>query len=95
MFVAFCAAATSIIYPIFWTVWEILYAPIRLVLALAGFVAFTCGWISEMIGDLWQSVSGIFQLASVSKATVSTYEVSVWRSLWNDLFSQVGRHCNC
>jgi hypothetical protein len=48
-----------------------------------------------MIGDLWQSVSGIFQLASVSKATVSTYEVSVWRSLWNDLFSQVGRHCNC
>ncbi|KAG6748698.1 hypothetical protein POTOM_048631 [Populus tomentosa] len=83
--------ATSIIYPIFWTVWEILYAPIRLVLALAGFVAFTCGWISEMIGDLWQSVSGIFQLASASKATVSTYEVSVWRSLWNDLFSQVFR----
>lgn len=83
--------ATSIIYPIFWTVWEILYAPIRLVLALAGFVAFTCGWISEMIGDLWQSVSGIFQLASVSKTSVSTYEVSVWRSLWNDLFSQVFR----
>ncbi|KAJ6723744.1 hypothetical protein OIU74_008166 [Salix koriyanagi] len=83
--------AISIIYPIFWTVWEILYAPIRLVLSLAGFVAFTCTWISEMIGDIWQSVSGIFQLASVSEATVSTYEVSVWRSLWNDLFSQVFR----
>ncbi|CAK7349033.1 unnamed protein product [Dovyalis caffra] len=83
--------ATSIIYPIFWTIWEILYAPIRLVLALAGFVAFICAWISEMIGDLWRSVSGIFQLASVSEATVSTYEVSIWRSLWNDLFSQVFR----
>ncbi|KAJ6401370.1 hypothetical protein OIU84_016729 [Salix udensis] len=83
--------AISIIYPIFWIVWEILYAPIRLVLSLAGFVAFTCTWISEMIGDIWQSVSGIFQLASVSEATVSTYEVSVWRSLWNDLFSQVFR----
>ncbi|XP_034892434.1 uncharacterized protein [Populus alba] len=81
--------ATSIIYPIFWIVWEILYAPIRLVLALAGLVAFTCAWISEMIGDVWKFVNGIFQLAEASDARVSTYEVSMWRSLWNDLFSQV------
>ncbi|KAJ6334230.1 hypothetical protein OIU78_011190 [Salix suchowensis] len=84
--------ATSIAYPIFWIVWEILFAPFRLVLALAGLVAFTCSWISEMIGDIWQSVNGIFDLAAASDATVSTYEVSMWRSLWNDLFSQVGRH---
>ncbi|KAJ6686858.1 G1/S-SPECIFIC CYCLIN-E PROTEIN [Salix purpurea] len=82
--------ATSIVYPIFWIVWEILYAPIRLVLALAGLVAFTCSWISEMIGDIWQSVNGMFELAAASDATV-TYEVSMWRSLWNDLFSQVFR----
>ena len=92
LFVAFCAAATSIVYPIFWIVWEILYAPIHLVLALAGLVGFTCSWISEMIGDIWQSVNGIFELAAPSDATVSTYEVSMRRSLWNDLFSQVGRH---
>ncbi|KAJ6710751.1 hypothetical protein OIU74_011583 [Salix koriyanagi] len=67
------------------------YAPFRLVLALAGLVAFTCSWISEMIGDIWQSVNGIFDLAAASDATVSTYEVSMWRSLWNDLFSQVFR----
>ncbi|KAJ6390232.1 hypothetical protein OIU77_024452 [Salix suchowensis] len=65
--------------------------PFRLVLALAGLVAFTCSWISEMIGDIWQSVNGIFDLAAASDATVSTYEVSMWRSLWNDLFSQVFR----
>jgi hypothetical protein len=92
LFVAFCAAATSIIYPIFWIVWEILYAPIRLVLALAGLVAFTCAWISEMIGDIWKYLNGIFHLAAASDARVSTCEVSMWRSLWNDLFSQVGRH---
>ncbi|KAH8517888.1 hypothetical protein H0E87_005707 [Populus deltoides] len=83
--------ATSIIYPIFWIVWEILYAPIRSVLALAGLVAFTCAWISEMIGDIWKYVNGILQLAAASDARVSSCEVSMWRSLWNDLFSQVFR----
>ncbi|XWS75791.1 hypothetical protein CRYUN_Cryun01aG0122500 [Craigia yunnanensis] len=83
--------ATSVLYPIFWILWEMLYAPIRLVLALASFVAFVCGFISDLVGDIWQSLSSIIQLASASEATVSTYEVSIWRSLWNDLFSQVFR----
>ncbi|XVE72449.1 hypothetical protein DITRI_Ditri11bG0040000 [Diplodiscus trichospermus] len=83
--------AISIFYPIFWILWEVLYAPIRLVLALASFVAFVFGSISNLIGDIWQSFSSIIQLASASEATVSTYEVSIWRSLWNDLFSQVFR----
>jgi len=43
---------------------------------------------------MWQFVSSIFQFAaseaSVS-ATVSASEVSMWRTLWNDLFSQVVR----
>ncbi|XP_031265716.1 E3 ubiquitin-protein ligase MIEL1-like [Pistacia vera] len=38
-----------------------------------------------------QNNRSTFQLASTSEATVSTYEVSVWLSLWNDLFSQVFR----
>ncbi|XVF81575.1 hypothetical protein PTKIN_Ptkin15bG0165500 [Pterospermum kingtungense] len=83
--------ATSILYPIFWILWEILYAPVHLVLALASFVAFVCGSISDLVGDICRSLSSITQLASASEATVSTYEVSVWRSLWNDLFSQVFR----
>ncbi|XWS30990.1 hypothetical protein CRYUN_Cryun23aG0039100 [Craigia yunnanensis] len=81
--------ATSVMYPIFWILWELLYAPVRLVLALASFVAFVCGFISDLVGDIWRSLSSIIRLASASEATVSTYEVSIWRSLWNDLFSQV------
>ncbi|EOX93327.1 hypothetical protein QUC31_004073 [Theobroma cacao] len=83
--------ATSILYPIFWILWEILYAPIRLALALASFMASVCGFISDLVGDIWRSLSTVIRLASASEATVSTHEVSIWRSLWNDLFSQVFR----
>ncbi|XVF21031.1 hypothetical protein REPUB_Repub12eG0055600 [Reevesia pubescens] len=83
--------ATSVLYPIFWILWEMLYAPIRLVLAFASFVAFVCGFIFDLVGDIWRSLSSIIQLAFASEATVSAYEVSIWRSLWNDLFSQVFR----
>ncbi|XP_062152251.1 uncharacterized protein LOC133860690 [Alnus glutinosa] len=83
--------ATSILYPIFWILWELLYVPIRMVFALASLVAFICTSIHEMLGEIWQFVCGIFQLASASEVAVSTYEVSMWRSLWNDLFSQVFR----
>ncbi|KAJ0052933.1 hypothetical protein Pint_01963 [Pistacia integerrima] len=83
--------ANSVLYPIFWMLWELLYAPIRLVLALASFVAFIFAGISELLGNIWGAVSSIFQFASASEATVNAYEVSMWRSLWNDLFSQVFR----
>uniref|UniRef100_A0A5B7AGF6 G1/S-specific cyclin-E protein n=1 Tax=Davidia involucrata TaxID=16924 RepID=A0A5B7AGF6_DAVIN len=80
-----------IIYPIFWILWELLYAPVRLVLGLASFVAFTCTCIYDLLGDIWLFVSNVLQFASNAEATVSTYEVSMWRLLWNDLFSQVFR----
>ncbi|GAV72178.1 hypothetical protein CFOL_v3_15667 [Cephalotus follicularis] len=87
----FWSIAISILYPMFWILWEILSAPIRVVLALANLVAFVWTCISESIGDVWQSVSGLLQVASSSSVAVNTYEVSIWRSLWNDLFSQVFR----
>ncbi|KAM7275886.1 hypothetical protein ACFE04_017752 [Oxalis oulophora] len=84
--------ATSILYPVFWILWEILYVPVRVVLVLANLVAFIWTSTSDLMGSTWRFVSGIFQIASASKATVSTtYEVSLWRSLWNDLFSQIFR----
>ena len=89
--VIFGFAATSVLYPIFWIVWEVLYAPIRLVLGLANLIAFACESIYEMLKEIWEFVSSIIQLASASEASVTTYEVSIWRSLWNDLFSQVLR----
>lgn len=83
--------ATSIIYPIFWVLWEILYAPIRLVLLFSNFIAFICSFICDVLGEIWQSLSGLCQLGSASHTALSTSEVSMWRSLWNDLFSQVFR----
>ncbi|GMN53781.1 hypothetical protein TIFTF001_022902 [Ficus carica] len=83
--------ATTFLYPIFWIVWEIFYAPVRVVLALANLIALVCVSIYEILGDIWDFVSSIFRLASASESTMSTYEVSMWRSLWNVLFSQVFR----
>ncbi|KAG2712116.1 hypothetical protein I3843_04G102400 [Carya illinoinensis] len=83
--------AMTILYPISWILWEMLYAPVRIILTSASFMAFISTGLYEMLGEMWQFVSSIFQLASASGATVSTYEVSMWRSLWNDLFSQVFR----
>lgn len=89
-FLLLWTAATSILYPIFWIFWEALYVPVRIIVVLANFVALIFSCIFYMLANVWQSVSSFLWLASASEATVRTYEVSVWRSLWNDLFSQVG-----
>lgn len=83
--------ATSFLYPVFWILWELLYAPIRMVLALASFIAFIILSIYDMLQEIWQFVSSIFQVASATEATVTMSEISMWRALWNDLFSQVFR----
>ncbi|KAK4784302.1 hypothetical protein SAY86_018670 [Trapa natans] len=71
---------------------EMLYLPIRVVLALANTVAFIWTCLYGTIIEVWQCVSSIFKLASATKSAVSsTYEASLWRSLWDDLFSHVFR----
>jgi len=85
-------AALSILLPVFWICWEITYAPVRLGLALASFIVFVCRLAYEMLGELWATLRSVFCIASATEATVTTattYEVSMWRSLWNDLFSKV------
>ncbi|KAJ8433643.1 hypothetical protein Cgig2_026823 [Carnegiea gigantea] len=84
----------SIMLPVFWICWEIMYAPVRLALALASFVVFACSLVYEMLGELWSTLYSVFCIASATEATVTTattFEVSMWRSLWNDLFSKVFR----
>ncbi|XP_059661127.1 uncharacterized protein LOC132307404 [Cornus florida] len=82
--------AMSVIYPMLWIVWEILYTPVRLLLGLVSLMAFIYTCIYDLLGDIWVFASSIFQFTSDAQA-VSAYEVSMWRSLWNDLFSQVFR----
>ncbi|KAE8695262.1 Ubiquitin-like family protein [Hibiscus syriacus] len=84
--------ATSVLYPMFLIVWEMLYAPIRLVLALASFLANVCAFIIDFVGDIWEFLSSMIEVASEAEATVhSAQEVSMWRSLWSDLLSQIFR----
>ncbi|XP_038901388.1 uncharacterized protein LOC120088275 [Benincasa hispida] len=82
---------TMILLPILWIISEILYAPIRAVLSLASFVTYICTGIYDMFGGIQIFLSSVFQVASVSEVAVATSEVSVLRTLWNDLFSQVFR----
>lgn len=85
--------ATSVICPIFLILWEVVYAPIRLVLGFCSLVAYLCNCIYELAGYLLLFASSIFSFSRDVESTVraSSYEVSLWRSLWNDLFSQVFR----
>lgn len=88
---AFWKIAIFIIYPIFQLMWEIVYAPIRLVLGLANFIIFVGACVYELILDLWLFTSGLVQVASTAEATVHTIEVSMWRTLWDELGSQIFR----
>ena len=82
-------AVTMIVLPVLWIVSEVLYAPIRAVLSLASLVVYICSGIYEMFRDVQHFISSVFQVASVSEVTVVASEVSMWRTLWDDLFSQV------
>lgn len=82
-------AVTSVLYPVIWILSEILYAPVRIVLGLSGVLGFIFTRIHHMVGHISLFVSSLFKFASGAEATVRTVEVSVWRSLWNDLFSKV------
>lgn len=83
-------AVTSLLYPVFWIFWGALYTPIRLVMGCSGAIARVFSIISEVILDMWEFSSGILRFTSEVESTVTAAEVSMWRALWNDLFSQVG-----
>ncbi|KAK4714081.1 hypothetical protein R3W88_019988 [Solanum pinnatisectum] len=82
---------TCLLYPIFWILWEVTYAPIRLVFGFSSLLGFLCTSIYEVIMDSWLFVSSIVRVTSQVETTVtsSAVSVSIWRSLWNDLFSQI------
>ena len=86
-----CNIINTVLLPLFWILWEVLYAPIRVVVALSNGLALSFSYIFDVVGDLWRYMNSLVQFASDSQAAVKTYEVSMWRTLWNDLFSHVFR----
>nr|GLL24197.1 uncharacterized protein LOC109158725 [Ipomoea trifida] len=87
----FMRIVTSLLYPVFWIFWGALYTPIRLVMGCSGAIARVFSVISEVILDMWEFSSGILRFTSEVESTVTAAEVSMWRALWNDLFSQIFR----
>lgn len=83
--------ASAVIYPVFWVLWEVIYAPVRLVLGLFTLVAFLCKSLFGLVGDLLLLASSVFNFTKDVESAVSSSEVSMWRAMWNDLFSQVFR----
>ncbi|KAI3765860.1 hypothetical protein L2E82_15906 [Cichorium intybus] len=81
--------ATSVMSPIFLCLWGAVYAPIRLILKLSYFLGLIYKYMYDLIGGLWLFISSFLKVASNAEITMKTYEVSMWRALWNDLFSQV------
>lgn len=82
---------TAILYPIGSAFWELLVTPIRLVFKLLNSVALISSEIFDFGKRTFQSLSGTFQLISITGTTTNKNTVPVWRALWNDLFSQVFR----
>ncbi|KAJ4907224.1 Uncharacterized protein Rs2_10882 [Raphanus sativus] len=82
---------SAVLLPLFWIISEVLKGPFRAVAALASGLAFSFSYIFDVLGDLWQYMSRVLQLASDSQEAVKTYEVSMWRTLWDELFSHVFR----
>ncbi|CAH8389300.1 unnamed protein product [Eruca vesicaria subsp. sativa] len=86
-----CNIINTVLLPLFWILWEVLYAPIRVVVALSNGLALSFSYIFDVLGDLWRYMSTLVQFASDSQTALKTTEVSMWRTLWNDLFSHVFR----
>ncbi|KAH6835983.1 hypothetical protein C2S53_002145 [Perilla frutescens var. hirtella] len=80
--------ATSFVYHV---VWILLYAPFRLLLGVFSIVSSSCTMAYVLFRDVWMSSRSIFRMTKGVHSTVSTVEISMWRSLWHDLFSQVFR----
>ncbi|KAK9074074.1 hypothetical protein SSX86_006671 [Deinandra increscens subsp. villosa] len=89
---AISSFATVFMSPIFLCLWKAICTPIQLVLGLSRFIGFLYKYIYESLGGLWLFVSSILKVASKAEVTtIHTYEASMWRALWTDLFSKVFR----
>ncbi|CAN6471981.1 unnamed protein product [Victoria cruziana] len=80
-----------IIYPVFSAIWFVLVAPFRLIIALVTYIARLSYNIFSLIQECWILIKRLFHVASTMEQTPRRSEISVLRTLWNDLFSQVFR----
>ncbi|KAC9767784.1 hypothetical protein E3N88_45284 [Mikania micrantha] len=90
MWLLMLVAATGVMSPIFLCLWRALSAITSIVLGLSKYLGLIYKYIYESLEGIWMFVSSILKVASNAElATKHTYEVSMWRALWNDLFSKL------
>ncbi|KAK1389071.1 Envelope glycoprotein like [Heracleum sosnowskyi] len=76
---------------IFWILWNILYTPFSFLQGISNVLVVVFMNAYELVKDICLFMSSIFRFASSADVTVNSYEVSMWRTLSKDLFSQVFR----
>lgn len=86
----------SFFSPILTSLWELCRVPLRMCTPIASLLASFCGSMYEVLqGMLMLIVSKATEVGhlatNLSKAKPTTTEVSMWSSLWKDLFSKVFR----
>ncbi|XP_077250284.1 uncharacterized protein LOC143889808 isoform X2 [Tasmannia lanceolata] len=92
---SFTRTIVSSIYPILCSIWELFLVPLQFGLTLGNYAATLSSNIYVLLKDVWQSASSVTHLSSFSEVTPGGYGLSIWQSLWKDLFSQhyKGFHC--
>ncbi|XP_042009752.1 uncharacterized protein LOC121758410 [Salvia splendens] len=80
--------STKFVYSV---AWILFYAPFRLLFGFCRILASSSLVLYTLFRDVWMSTMSIFRVTTSVQSTVSTAEISMWRSLWNDLFSQIFR----
>ncbi|KAI7733784.1 hypothetical protein M8C21_027120, partial [Ambrosia artemisiifolia] len=82
--------ATGVMSPILLCIWSAICASIQVVVGLSKFLGIIYNYIYESLVGVWLFLSSILKVASNAEVTATqTYEISMWRALWNDLFSKV------
>uniref|UniRef100_A0A1D1Y2R9 DNA-directed RNA polymerase subunit beta n=1 Tax=Anthurium amnicola TaxID=1678845 RepID=A0A1D1Y2R9_9ARAE len=79
------------VHPILSSIWKSLLVPFQLVVPVVKRAASVVPSLYIILRNVWKEVSGILQLTSFLEVNEGYHEISIWRGLWNDLFSQVFR----
>lgn len=84
-----CSWSTGIsVYPLICAIRDLVLIPVRCAFTVADYASIFLQSTIELLKDVWQSISVIFQVANLSSKKLAS-DTSIWQGLWKDLFSQV------
>ncbi|KAL6841498.1 hypothetical protein ACP4OV_028641 [Aristida adscensionis] len=70
---------------------QVAMLPARGAAALAGCAGSLLSATYNFSKDIWETISSIFELNHMAEAQQSSFDMSLLKNLWNDLFSQIFR----